>query len=310
MFGGQAVWGVIDGATSDRVTTLLYDQQGNVLNDFYPTEPRVTIATGDDPEGGPWELFLESTNEGTGLSFSFTTGGGGGGCCLRPLNEAFQLDGWSSGSDGPNTITALASDAVTRVVFEASSGTTVEGTLYSVPDESLGIPQVALVIVPSDVPLEGDLVAFGASGDELGREFVGEIGEPAGPTPEIDAVWNLLRDARDAIGRVARPNDWSLEGLTLEKAVAAVPKIPWNASGAGKPVPNEVSIRGVAPAGGSELTGWSGWNVVLVSITPDLGHTYCIAVNIGENGGGNYRYGSQDAATYEECRGGWPELES
>jgi hypothetical protein len=190
-------------------------------------------------------------------------------------------------------------------VFEASSGTTVEGTLYSVPDESLGIPQVALVIVPSDVRLEGDLVAFGASGDELGREFVGEIGEPAGPTPEIDAVWNLLRDARDALGQLGKPNDWSLETLTSEEATAGAPEIAWNESGAGKPVPNQVSIRGVAPAGGSELTGWTGWNVVLVSITPDLNHVYCIAVNIDENGGGNYRYGTQDAASYEECRQGW-----
>jgi hypothetical protein len=32
---------------------------------------------------------------------------------------------------------------------------------------------------------------------------------------------------------------------------------------------------------------------------------YCIAVNIDDGGGGNYRYGRQDAATPEECRGGW-----
>jgi hypothetical protein len=37
------------------------------------------------------------------------------------------------------------------------------------------------------------------------------------------------------------------------------------------------------------------------------GSIFCIAINIDENGGGNYRYGTQDAATYEECRGGWPE---
>jgi hypothetical protein len=24
--------------------------------------------------------------------------------------------------------------------------------------------------------------------------------------------------------------------------------------------------------------------------------------------GGNFRYGTQDAAAYDECRGGWPEL--
>ena len=73
-----------------------------------------------------------------------------------------------------------------------------------------------------------------------------------------------------------------------------------------------MSIRGVARAGGSELTGLSGWNVVLVSATVgpngSVGAVYCIAVNIDENSGGNFRYGTQDAATYEECRGGWPGL--
>jgi hypothetical protein len=52
--------------------------------------------------------------------------------------------------------------------------------------------------------------------------------------------------------------------------------------------------------------------VVLVSATVgvqgSVGSTYCIAVNIDENGGGNFRYGTQRGASYEECRGGWPEL--
>jgi hypothetical protein len=70
-----------------------------------------------------------------------------------------------------------------------------------------------------------------------------------------------------------------------------------------------VSIRGVERAGGSELTGWSGWTVALVSTTPPPnGLIYCIAVNIDEGGGGNFRYGTQDAASYTDCRGGWPEL--
>ena len=99
-----------------------------------------------------------------------------------------------------------------------------------------------------------------------------------------------------------------METFTLDEAVSSVPDVHWNASGVGKPIPNEVSIRGVAPAGGSELTGWSGWDLVLVSTTADLGQTYCIAVNIDENGGGNFRYGTQDAAAYEGCRGGWGEL--
>jgi hypothetical protein len=93
------------------------------------------------------------------------------------------------------------------------------------------------------------------------------------------------------------------------EAQTSIREIAWNASGPGKPVPGEVSIRGVERAGGSELTGLSGWTVAIVSTTPPPnGLTYCIAVNIDEGGGGNFRYGTQDAASYSECRGGWPEL--
>lgn len=307
-FDDRVVWGIAPGS-DDRATIVGYDADGNALgNPILPAGPRVTIATGNDPDGGPWILYLEPTTDGTGLGFEFENSGGGSGCCLKPLMTDFRLDGWGSGGDAPSDITALASDAVTRVVFEAANGDPIEGALYPVPDESLRVPQVALVIVPSEVQLEGDLVGYDAEGHELGREFVGETGEPAGPTAEIDAVWNLLRGARDAVQRWAGHHGDSLETFTLNEAVSSVPDVPWNASGVGKPVPKEVSIRGVAPAGGSELTGWSGWNLVLVSITPDLGQTYCIGVNIDENGGGNFRYGTQDAATYEECRGGWSEL--
>lgn len=306
----RVVWGIAPGA-DERATIVGYDAEGNPIgNPILPAGPRVTLATGEDPEGGPWELYLEPTSEGTGLGFGFTTGGGGGGCCLKPLSGDFRLDGWGSGSGEPSDITALASEAVTRVVFEAASGVEIEGSVYPVTDETLGIPQVALVIVPSDVPLEGDLVAFDADGNELGRELItASIVEPPGPTPEIDEVWTLLRSARDAIGLWAADHGGSLESFSLEEARSAFPEIVWNASGQGKPVPHQVSIRGLAPAGGSELTGWSGWTLTIVSTTPPPPfHTYCIAVNIDENGGGNFRYGIQDAADYTECRGGWPEL--
>jgi len=305
----RVIWGVAPGA-DDRATIVGYDADGNPIGDpILPAGPGVTIATGEDPEGGAWELYLEPTSEGTGLGFGFTSGGGGGGCCLKPLEGDFRLDGWGSGSNEPSDITALASDRVTRVVFQAASGVEIEGGVYPVPDESLGIPQVALVLVRSDVPLEGDLVAFD-DGNELGRELITQDqSEPSGPTPEIDAVWTLLRDARDAIGRWEAVHGHSLEGFSLEAAREAFPEIAWNASGVGKPVPGEVSIRGLAPAGGDDLTGWSGWTLAIVSTTPPPRFTtYCIAVNIDENGGGNFRYGIQDAADYPGCRGGWPEL--
>lgn len=310
--GQQVVWGIVEGRTADRVTTLLYDAEGRVLNTYYPTRPREVIASGVDPEGGAWDLYLDHTDQGTGLGFAFEVGGGGGGCCLQPLEGDLALDGVGSGSGEPGNITALASENVERVVFESVSGDTIEGQVFAVPDEMLGIPKIALVIVPTRVPIKGTVIGYDVEGGELGRAFVGDIGEPPGPTADIDAVWTLLRDARDAIQRWAGHHGGSLADLDVDEARSSMRDIAWNGSGPGKPVPHEVSLRGVTRAGGSELTGWSGWTVAIVSATsaPDgsARSTYCIAVNIDENGGGNFRYGVQDAASYEECRGGWPEL--
>lgn len=310
--GQQVVWGIVEGRTADRVTTLLYDAEGGVMNTYYPTKPREIIASGVDPEGGAWDLYLDHTDQGTGLGFAFEVGGGGSGCCLRPLEGDLALDGVGSGSGEPSDITALASENIERVVFEAISGDTIEGQVFAVPDETLGIPKIALVIVPSRVPIEGAVIGYDGEGNELGREIVGAFGEPPGPTADIDAVWMLLRDARDAISRWAGQHGGSLADLDVDEARSSMRDIAWNGSGPGKPVPHEVSLRGVTRAGGSELTGWSGWTVALVSATSatdgSARSTYCIAVNIDENGGGNFRYGVQDAASYEECRGGWPEL--
>jgi hypothetical protein len=310
----RVVWGIAPGA-DDRATIVGYDADGNALgNPILPAGPRVTIATGNDPEGGPWILYLEPSTDGTGLGFGFE-GGGGSGCCLKPLTSDFRLDGWGSGGDQPSDITALASDAVTRVVFEPANGDPIEGALYPVPDESLGIPQVALVIVPSHVPLGGQLVAYDADANEVGRVDVGDVTEPSGPTTEIDIVWTRLRRARDTVDEYAARHDGSLEGFDasaagrIDPGIGGDPGIRWND---GSLQAGDVSIRGVQTAGGSELTGLSGWTVVLVSATVDAdgaaGSIYCLGVNIDENGGSNFRYGTQDAASYEECRGGWPGL--
>jgi hypothetical protein len=153
------------------------------------------------------------------------------------------------------------------------------------------------------------------SGVELGREDVGDDPEPAGPTTEIDVIWERLRRARSVVEEYAARHRGSLSGFDafeaarIDPGIGGDPGIRWND---GPLTGGEVSIRGVAPAGGSELTGLSGWNVILVSATVgaqgSVGSTYCIAVNIDENGGGNFRYGTQYGASYEECRGGWPEL--
>ncbi len=287
----QAVWGIVEGETGDRVTTLLYDGQGNVLNDLFPVGARISIATGEDPAGGPWELYLDVTNDGTGLGFAFTDGGGGGGCCLRPLKEDFRLDGWGSGGDEPSNITALASDVIARIVFEGVDGTAIEGGLHPVPDESIGVPQVGLVIVPKDVPLEGDLVAYDADGNEVGREFVGETSEPAGPTPEIDAVWQALRAARDASARYFE-RESTFTTLSLD-ALVDLAKGPVTFST--RPEPEAVSVFVTDD------------RHLAMSSSAITGEEFCIAVEAPDspNSSFNYRYGSVFAQSYDDCSGGW-----
>jgi hypothetical protein len=293
--GHQIVWGVIDVATADRVTTLLHDEQGNVLNTYYPTGPRVVIATGTDPEGGAWELYLEPTDQGTGLGFSFTIGGGGGGCCLTSLAGDFRLDGSGSGSGEPSHITALASEIVVRVVFETANGDRIEGQVFPVPDESLGIPKVALVLVPEDVALEGHLVAYDADGNELGRELVTtDFSEPAGPTPEIDAVWQSLRAARDAAARYLERHG-TFDTITLDALIEIAP--PGSVTFATRSEPETVSVFVI-----DEFH-------LVVSSSAITGEAYCIAIEAdGPEGGFGYRYGAVFAESYDECRGGWPEL--
>ena len=309
-FDDRVVWAIAPGQ-DERATMVGYDADGNPIGiPSFPAGPLVTIATGTDPEGGAWELYLEPTNDGTGLGFGFGEGGGGSGCCLGPLRSDFRINGYGSGGGEPSNITALASDAVARIEFEGSGGERIEGGLYPVPDPSLRIPQIGLVIVPSNVSLNGQLVAYDANGAEIGREDVGDNPEPAGPTNEIDVVWERLRNARDAIEDYAARHQVSLEGLDRNVSLKLDPFIRWND---GALADGQVSVRGVTRAGGSEVTGLSGWTMVIVSATVgpngSVGKVYCIGVNIDENGGGNFRYGTQDAASYEDCRGGWPELD-
>ena len=312
--GQQAVWGVIDSPTGDRVSTLLFDANGRQLNEAPPIlEGNDAIATGTDPLGGPWTLTLERTADGIGLAFGFDQHGGGSGCCLSPLDgDDLRIDGYGSGGTEPSDITAVGSDALASVVFEAADGTRVDGGVYDMPRNDEGIPKVALVLVPAELGVDGTLIGYDANGTEIGREELAELrGEPGGPDAEVDAVWNLLRAARDAIVTYADDHGrGSLDDVSRDALLETFPDIEWVASGAGKPVPHAVAIRGVMPAGGDEATGLSGWTVVLVSATSaeapgTIGQVFCIGVNVDDGGGGNFRYGLQDAATYEACRGGW-----
>jgi hypothetical protein len=292
--GTQVVWGIVEGPTNDRVTTLLYDEQGSTLNDYFPAGPRVTIAEGTDPEGGSWVLYLDVTSEGSGLGFRFEMGSGGGGCCLQPFDGDFRLDGWGSGGDEPANITAIGSDLLDRVMFEAVSGDVIDGQVFPIPDESLGVPKVALVLVPRDVPVEGDLVGYDADGNEIGREFVGEVGEPSGPTPEIDAVWRNLRTARDAAAMYFGVHG-SFAAVTPDALIELATERVTFANGP------EPEVARLFVTDDTHL---------VISASMTSGEGYCIAVEADPPDGGiGYRYGATFAQSYDECRGGWPELQ-
>ena len=295
--GVQAVWGSVEGPTAERVTTLLYDAEGNVLNDVFPTEPQQTIATGTYSTDITWKLYLTYDNTGIGLGIVLTGSGGGsggGGCCLSPLKEGqdLRLDQLGSGSgDAPQDVLGLASPRVANIEYVDQSGARIAGELVPLPPGVAGDAQVWLVLVPADLPVNGVVVATDASGAEVGREPVTtDNSEPPGPTLEIDVVWARLRRARD--GMYASGPGGTFTGMDAMTATKKIdPGVHWNDSPVA--VPGEVSIRGVTAD-----------HLVLVSVTT-TGETYCVGIEVGPNGGLSYRYGKQDAATYGDCNGEW-----
>ncbi len=186
--GRNAVWGFVDG-TADFVQGVGYDAAGNLLgNPKLTTAPPDVIASGTDPVGGAWTLSITHETMGDGLAFSWLGGGGGGGgCCLEGDHldgKALQLDGFGSGGGTPSVITAFASTRVATVVATLS-GRTFDGQLFPFPSKYFGPAQMVVVIVPQDVILEADLVAYDANGNELGSVAINGASPskaPTGPT--------------------------------------------------------------------------------------------------------------------------------
>ncbi len=290
--GHQGVWGFVD-PTSGRVTTVLYDAQGNVLNDTYPTGPRETIATGVDPVGGPWELYITHESIGDGLGFEFVEHGGGAGCCLQPLRqgEDLQLEGWSSGGGAAQNVIGFASTRVARVAIVSDDGQIFEAQLFAFPEKYIGPVRVWLALVLSVVDLSGDAVAYDSDGNELDRKPVGEVSGPSGPTPEIDEVWQALYLARDALDSEYLREHGTLSDLSAIAMVELAPDVAFNDSPTA--VPGEVSVRGAGR-----------FEVVFASTTARA-EVYCIGIETDEQDAFTYHYGRVDAQTQEECRGGW-----
>jgi hypothetical protein len=211
-----------------------------------------------------------------------------------------QDTGFGGYSSDEATILLLASEDVARVAFFTGGGATFEGELYPMPDESLGIPQVAVLFVPRDPPDSqqiGEVVAFDADGNALAEQFQFYVGPPSGivPTPSTPAIAdavNLLHEADYALVQLASEplGDLAFADLDIRSGAQAVPSIAWNDAGAA--VPGEVSLRDVTAD-----------RLVLATVASS-GETYCVAISL-EGRGASLSYGTQDAQTAAECTGGW-----
>jgi hypothetical protein len=287
-FERQVVWGFVEGSPS-YAQAVGYDADGKLLGD--PTiavAPPEVFASGDDPLAGHWEAAITHETMGTGMTLT-TANGGGGSCCLQPdrlEGVDLALSGTSSGGDGSSTIEVLATTRVARVEAAMANGERFEAGLYPFPDGYVGPAQYALVFVPAGIELRGDLIAYDDEGHELDRVGFGDVGEPPGPTREIDEVFQNLRAARDALSAYFA-NEGTFERITLATIRDLVPDVAFNLDD--RAVPHEVSVR-VSSA--EELS---------VVSTTEAGEVYCIGVQAGMN----YYYGQVDATGFDDCRGGW-----
>jgi hypothetical protein len=173
-------------------------------------------------------------------------------------------------------------------------GPVIPTIVFPIPDRYLGPANAYLTFVPiepgtDDQALRAELVAYDANGVELGREPTSPE-EPAGPTPEIDAAWNLLRKAREELARYG--SDQAFDELEIVATIDS--KIDYLVSGdppRGRPQVGRVTIRVD-----------SDHRLVMVT-RAESGEDYCVGVEIA--GSANYSYGSLNALHYDECVGGW-----
>jgi hypothetical protein len=134
-------------------------------------------------------------------------------------------------------------------------------------------------------------IAYDANGSDLGRESTSP-GEPAGPTPEIDAAWNLLRQARNELSGYAakQPFDELRIVATIDSNIDYLVS--------GDPPHGRPDVGGVTVRVDDDRH--------LVALTRvETGEIYCVGIEMSEGGGANFRYGSLNALTYGDCSGGW-----
>jgi hypothetical protein len=182
------VWALVPGAGEDS-TVVGYDAQGNPIgNPIYPVGPKQQIAQGEEA-GQKWTLSLTHDNMGWGLNFAYGNGsGGGGGSDLGGKifggassgGPSWDIDtGWST---APRDMEGVVTARAAKVSYQLVDGTTIVASLYPLPAEAFGGgAQAYLLFIPNDVLIQaGDLVAYDAAGNELGR-LLARIALPQDP---------------------------------------------------------------------------------------------------------------------------------
>jgi hypothetical protein len=269
-----------------------------------PGETSLVLDSGEI-DGEPWTLRLTDSASGLGLSFEWDRlGGGGGGLDRMRQGDLFQGYGGSPSLEFPpgdrsRPLPRAVSGQVTadaeRVELRLEAGPTVEAGLYPLPEELLGPAKVFLLFAPTDVLVfAGDLVAFDAAGEELGREYFDLSPVSLFPkvleesTPDAIAVMKQLQLAGAIVGRYFDEHG-SYSGLDPASASTIAPSVVFNTSPVA--VPGEVSIRVDGPQ-----------SLVLASATPK-GDVYSVCMS----GGGASVYGRNDTSDSSGCSNGWLE---
>ena len=269
-----------------------------------PGETSLLVASGEH-DGERWTMRVTSgPGYGLGLSFGYEAlGGGGGGISPMRQGRIFQGYGGSSSPDYPNSdptrpplpngISGQVAVQAERVELRLERGPVVEAALYRLPDELIGPAKVFLLFVPGDtLLLAGDLVAYDASGAELGREYLDLSPVSLFPKvleespPEAVAVMKDLQLAGAVVGRYFNTHG-SYSGLNPDSASAISSEVEFNTSPVA--IPGEVSIRVSGPQ-----------SLVLASATAD-GAIYSACM---DSPGGSV-YGRNDTSDPQGCTNGW-----
>jgi hypothetical protein len=271
-----------------------------------PGETSLLLDRGE-VDGQPWTLRVTSSPSGHGLSFEYE-GLGGGGSGIAPIRGQRVFQGYGGGGspkypDHDPTRAPLPRDIAGQVVSEAArvelrleGGPTIAATVYALPEDLIGPANVFLLFVPADVLLlAGDLVAYDADGDELGREYLDVSPVSLFPkvleesSPEAIAVMKQLQLAGAVVGRYYDTHG-SFSGLDPASASAISSDVAFNASPVA--IPGGVSLRVSGPQ-----------NIVLASATAD-GQVYSVCFVYGPGGG---TYGRNDTSDPYGCSNGWLE---